>query len=267
MRRMNLLALMVGLLTLITIVFVIAWVLMATGAVANPSLALVTQDIPFTESVVPPQTTQLESQTPHPPDYPSEKQTLEAKMEQTRRAVTLTPATGLPTYNPPTSAPVTEEPWDWGTGIVESGDAPFSGMVYSIYNRWYGMLNGQRVVVYAGGLRDDPGGVSQTASQGLVIVVVISPVSGEQLPESYQTPIKAGLLRIVAASDDLRLTLDTPNGNAFYFDVPSRQFADSLIATPRPTTTPMPTLSNTPQLQHILHLFQQRPFHSLSFIN
>jgi len=178
-------------------------------------------------------------------DLPPDRQTVEAILQQTRFAVTIPAQTEIPSYDPPTPIPVTPEPWDWGSGIIQSGDAPFAGMQYSISNRWYGMVNGLRAVVYAGGVRDNPG-VSSDVSKGVVIVITASP-QGEYPPEFYLPSANSGLFTIVS-EDDLRLILDTPSGQKFYFDVPSRQFLDSLTATPPPTVTviPSPTLIPPP---------------------
>lgn len=166
--------------------------------------------------------------TQYPATYPIGKQTLEARVEQTRAAVTIVSPAGTSFYNPPTpqSAQLSTQ-WDWGTGILHSGDAPFPAMQYVIYNQWYGMLNGDRVQVYAGGIKDNPG-ISQDASQGVLIVLITTP---DQIysPEIYRTPTKAGPLRILEANGE-RLKLALPNTTVSFFDVPARQFVASLTA-------------------------------------
>ena len=107
------------------------------------------------------------------PELRPDQLTAEGIIYQTRIAVTI-PARNLTSgYDPPTALPVTPAPWDIGSTIYDSGDAPFPGMAYAIVNRWQGMVNDLRTVVYAGGLRDDPG-VSISASQGFVAVISTS---------------------------------------------------------------------------------------------
>ncbi len=178
--------------------------------------------------------------TPYPPNYPIDKQTLEAKRQQTRMAVTIVPRTGTPYFNPPTpDSQPSPLPWDWGTGILHEGDGPFSAMEFLIYNQWYGMVNGNRVQVYAGGIKDNPG-VSQDASQGVVIVVISTP-SQDYPPAIYRTPTKAGPLRVLEAQG-ARLRLASPDTTAIFFDVPARQFVASFTApvlAATPAATPM----------------------------
>jgi hypothetical protein len=175
-------------------------------------------------------------------DLPPDRQTVEAMLKQTRFAVTIPPRSGTPFDSPPTPAPYTPGPWDWGSGFLH-GEAPFPAMMYKIVSGWYGMVNGLRLTVYTGGLRDDPG-VSPSASQGLLIVVAASP-EGEYHPEYYYTPVKAGPVKIVKV-ENLRLIMNTPDGGVFYFDLPSRQFIGSLDAAPLPTVTNPPSPSPAP---------------------
>lgn len=130
-------------------------------------------------------------------------------------------------------APPTIEPLPFPTGIFEGGgDAFYSGDV-TILNYWQNMVNGEPVQVFAGSLYNDSG-------QGLVIVLSSSPAG------RFYTPTKAGAVQITGESG-LRLTLISTGGITFYFDIPSRQFVDSLEVTvmPVPTepyiSTPAPT--------------------------
>jgi hypothetical protein len=66
--------------------------------------------------------------------------------------------------------------------------------------------------VYAGLAKTEPG-------QGIVIVWTI----GRNECSLYRTPIRAGSLRVVGAEGE-RLTLATPSGATFVFDVPRRKF-------------------------------------------
>jgi len=108
--------------------------------------------------------------------------------------------------------------------LIEHGLAPLPPMAYVILNSWYSETGGKRTIVYAGARRDDPGG-SPGASQG-VIVVMVETLDFQALPEEsgeYQTPIQAGPVRIVEGNG-MQLTLVTQDGQAFFFNVASRQF-------------------------------------------
>ncbi len=101
------------------------------------------------------------------------------------------------------------------------------------------MVNGNRVQVYAGGIKDNPG-VSQDASQGVLIVVISTP-SQDYPPKIYRTPTKAGPLRVLEAQG-ARLKLAVPNATETYFDIPARQFVASFTATvfaATPAATPL----------------------------
>jgi len=108
--------------------------------------------------------------------------------------------------------------------IIEHGLAPLPGMAYEILNSWYSEIGGKRTAVYAGARRDDPGG-APGASQG-IIVVIVDTLDFKPLPEEggeYPTPSKVGPVRIVEANG-IQLTLVTQNGEAFFFNIASRQF-------------------------------------------
>jgi hypothetical protein len=115
--------------------------------------------------------------------------------------------------------------------IIEHGLAPLPGMAYVILNSWQREADGKRTTVYAGARRDDPGG-SPDASQG-IIAVLVDTLDFKALPEDggeYQTPVQAGPVRIADAKG-MQLTLVTPDGQGFFFNVASRQFV-----LPGPTT-------------------------------
>ena len=100
------------------------------------------------------------------------------------------------------------------------------------------MLNGNRVQVYAGGIKDNPS-VSQDTSQGVLIVLISAP--GEDYrPETYRTPTKAGPLCILEAQGG-RLKLALPDTTATFFDVPARQFVASFTAPVLAATPMIPT--------------------------
>lgn len=98
--------------------------------------------------------------------------------------------------------------------IVETGLAPLAAAEYHIENRWYAVMGGVAVVVYAGGDRADSG-------QGLVVVG-----TGEQGRANLQvhrTPAKVGWLRVTSAEGQ-RLTLTSASGAKVVFDARSRTF-------------------------------------------
>lgn len=142
-------------------------------------------------------------------------------------------ATGMANRAPkdPTLAPAppTAEDPPFPTGIFEGGEGIFYSGDFTIYNRWQGFTNGIPTQVFAGSLY-------QNKEQGVVIVLRLA------RGELYLTPIAAGAVRIISA-DNLRFILESSSGEVFYFDFPSRQFVDSLTATPPPTATepPIPT--------------------------
>lgn len=176
-------------------------------------------------------------------DLPFERQTVEAILQETRFAVTIPAQDGTSFYDPPTPVLTTPEPWNWGSGILNSGDAPFSAMQYTISNSWFGMVNDLRVLIYVGGVKDNPG-VTLDALQGVVIVITASS-DREYPPEFYYSPLKAGPL-IITEEDNLRLILTTQNDSITYFDIPSRKYVDSLTVTPPPTITSIPNPSPIP---------------------
>jgi hypothetical protein len=102
-----------------------------------------------------------------------------------------------------------------GTGtIVESGQAPFPGSLYTFENRWYEATGEGDLVVYAGAERDDP-------AQGLVATRLIGVTPGPAAV--YHTPIRSGAVRIVGAQST-RLSLVSSSGTRLVFDVSSRTF-------------------------------------------
>jgi hypothetical protein len=98
--------------------------------------------------------------------------------------------------------------------IVESGQAPFPGSLYTFENRWFKSTGDGDLVVYAGAERDDP-------ARGLVAVRLVGSTPGAAAV--YHTPVAAGAVGIVAAEGE-RLTLVSISGARFVFDVSSRTF-------------------------------------------
>lgn len=171
----------------------------------------------------------------YPTDYPPAKASLEAQIEQTRNAALVGTLPPTNAKELPPTPPGTESPWP--TGIIEDGESPFSAS-FVFRNRWQEILDGQHVIVYAGSVKSD-------SSQGVILVWEVSPDFSNSVDNVYPSPVTDGPLQIVAV-DNLRLVLETQNGLTLYFDVPSRQFVDSLTATPPPTITHLPSPSPLP---------------------
>lgn len=166
----------------------------------------------------------------YPTDFPIDKRLLEQQIEQTRIAAlagTL-PPTGAK-EGPPTPI-ATEAPWP--LGVVEDGESPFSAS-FVFTNRWQGVVDNQRMIAYAGYAKSDP-------LQGIILLWEGAFDPSNSVDTVYFSPAKDGALQIVA-EDNLRLTLKTANDQLLYFDIPSRQFVDSLTATPPPTITKLPS--------------------------
>jgi hypothetical protein len=162
--------------------------------------------------------------TLYPTDFPIDKQLLEQQIEQTHLAA-LTgppPPTGAK-EGPPTPA-ATEAPWP--LGIVEDGESPFSAS-FVFKNRWQGIVDNQRLIAYAGYTKSDP-------LQGVILIWEGAFDPSNSIDTLYFSPVKDGALQIVA-ENDLRLTLKTENDQVLYFDIPSRQYVDSLAGTLPPT--------------------------------
>jgi len=160
--------------------------------------------------------------------YPPIKQTYEASVEQTRIAASnrpQPPAGTTPIPMTPTPASIARQAAGAGF-IVNDFTSPFPAMSHVITSMWYEEIGNQRIVVYAGALRDEPG-VTTAASQGVVIVQIETLdhtlVSGGG---TFSTPSKVGAVTIVIARGE-RLTLQSINGTTLYFDLPTRQFVAS----------------------------------------
>jgi hypothetical protein len=181
-------------------------------------------------------------------DVIATKQALENMMGQTRTAAAQTPVNMLPTL-PPTLTPGPTETPNYtlsdhqfaGDGIIvfeSSLGTPNYPIV--VYDFWVDIPRGNKV--FAGGT---------TISQGAITVEANNAPIDQ--PEVYLTPRQSGRVKIVDAQGQ-RLVLRTLDGNdVFYFDIPTRQFVDSLTTTVvAPTVTlwatytPIPTMVRVP---------------------
>lgn len=170
----------------------------------------------------------VRSAPPVAPGYPPVKQTYEAGVEQTRIAANNRPQPPPgPTPVPITPTPATIGRQPAGAGfIVDDFTPPFPAMSHIITSMWYQESANQRIIVYAGALRDNPG-VSSQATQS-VVIVELQTLDGKNLPGggTYLAPQKAGAMKIVNAQGT-RLILQAETGAMFYFDVMTRQFVAS----------------------------------------
>ncbi len=145
----------------------------------------------------------------------------------------------IPTRNPTTMPTI--QPTSWSVGIVDSGQAPISGMGYAGVNSWSWDLDGDHVVVYAGA----EGAETRNPGRG-VLIVLVSAMDLSSVPEksgSYLAPLGVGSLHIMSFQGSI-LTVHATTGEAFYFDAESRAFTDASgnpVATGTPTPTPIPT--------------------------
>jgi hypothetical protein len=193
-----------------------------------------------------------------PTDYPPDKQTFEVGEIQTERALILT----ITVSPPPTGDPPTYTPAPFQAGLFEISLLPFGNpQLYAISTGWAGIINGERTYVYAGA-RKDLSGISPVITNGLVIVRVYSSDLSNVNVTEYDVPTQ-GILTIIMETN-ARLRLTSANGDALYFDIPSRQFVDNLTATiTAPTITPLPPIrsSERPPLRHAqpVTLIQRSP--------
>lgn len=149
-------------------------------------------------------------------DLPPAKQALLDASAEMREAALRAPA---PVKDPDALAPPRLPEPPWPTGIIESGQAPYPGSLYRFSNQWHEVVGGEHAIVYAGALREDP-------SQGIVAVAftaldVTSPAAEGGV---YETPVRAGAVRIVAATPD-GLALEAADGTLLTFSLGSRTFA------------------------------------------
>ncbi|MDP9253053.1 MAG: hypothetical protein M3O80_08605, partial [Chloroflexota bacterium] len=109
----------------------------------------------------------------------------------------------------------------WPGGIFESAQAPFPPALYRIQNQWQGQIGSEYVQVFAGAKGSD-------SEQGVIVVLTTSVTDltdhSRQTGGLYLTPGRFGNVHISAATGT-ELTLATPDGKTFRFDVASRLLA------------------------------------------
>jgi hypothetical protein len=133
----------------------------------------------------------------------------------------------FPTWSPPPFA----------TGIFEGQTGVFHAFEAKIENHWRGIVDGERVFVYAGAWVSDP-------SQGFIAVHSNVRSSG-YLHGLFPSPTKSGALRIIGVKGS-RLIIQQANSKAkLFFDVPALTYVGSLDVSVRitPTSSPSPATS------------------------
>lgn len=173
---------------------------------------------------------------------PPEKATLEQAELETQQAATLTPYWIATVWPSPTSGPTNTPDLSYvphreaGAGIIISDTTSVPSWPLAVYNVWYEIPKG--IQVFAG-VTDDP-------AQGAI--AILTPYTDISDPEIYLTPTKAGMIQVADAQGERLVLSSLDGGTIFYFDVPSRQFVDSLTAPNPPTVTPIPTFTPSPTL-------------------
>lgn len=163
------------------------------------------------------------------------RETAEAAVMETHFAlIAMTTVTPPPTCCPPTNTP---EPFV--TGIFEAHVAP-----RPFANLWKGVVSGQQVRIYAGGLEGTYSD-SPNLTKGVLEVHVTSPSLDNFETVRYETSELTGWLEIIA-EDHYLLTLVGQNGQTLYFDTLTMQFVDGLtITVTAPTITTLPSITPT----------------------
>jgi hypothetical protein len=143
-----------------------------------------------------------------------------------------TPVTDIPIVTPQFT-PITPAPFV--TGIFEGQPgAYFHAFEAKIENHWKGIVNGNRVIVFAGAWVKDP-------SQGFVAVQT-APEKGKPIWGYYPSAEKSGALRIVDAKGSRLIIQPANDKNLLFFDVPALSFVKSLDEVVTPSTpTEIPT--------------------------
>jgi len=153
-------------------------------------------------------------------------------------------------YVPSLTSVVSKSTPDWAKIIPENASTPvgagklvkpidgFAPKGYQIENAWYEESNGVRTYVYAGEVPDKADQKLQRSTIVINVVQIDHGVIGSLFYGEYPTTTQAGPINIRDAQGS-RLVLQSTNGTAFYFDVPSRQYVASLTAV-------VPTLPASP---------------------
>lgn len=143
----------------------------------------------------------------------------------------VTPATRLPDVTLQFT-PATPPPFE--IGIFEGQTGTFHSFEATIENHWKGIINGNRVTVFAGAWVNDP-------SQGF-LAVETAPSRGHAIWGYYPSATKSGALRIIDAKGSRLIIQPANDKNVLFFDVPALSFVKSLDEVVIPSTpTEIPT--------------------------
>ncbi len=176
------------------------------------------------------------------------------RMQEGQARITITPDSLGP---PPETSP---EPLP--TGILPDPLPMPAGWssLYKISNTWQNVINGIRMVAYAGlkydaDIRSQKDTTSETASQAAqgVLIIMTFPSNGNLTSDEHLTPARTGALRLVTANGT-QLTLESTTISARYvFDVQNHNWLGEPIPIPRShycqpvteTITSSPPISTT----------------------
>ncbi len=178
--------------------------------------------------------------TKYPTDYPAQKQTLEAEVEQTRDALLTVSTTPIFLLPPPAQPPEIHLPVGTpaGDGLITTDFLPrFRGTT----NAWYQTTDYGFLFVYAGGSIVTP---LRPESTGFIVVAQEYTNGGQSDYATYILSFPPGPYSIEDAVGD-RLIIQTSNNEVLYFDVPRQAYVTSLTEV-IPTVTQ--SSSNTPEL-------------------
>jgi len=164
---------------------------------------------------------------------PPAKQAIEQQYTQERADGAQNPAP----KDPGVSYPIVPET-PFLTGIIDESDAPFSEEDVTIANRWQGIVNGVRTIVYAGVETIDP-------QQGIVIVMTMPDYPEEASGQRVLTPVQTGSVRIVAAKNGLLTLVSTVGSYVLTFDVNARAFISVVTDQTPPVISGMPAVGCT----------------------
>jgi hypothetical protein len=158
-----------------------------------------------------------------------EKQRIEGKVQAWETMIAIcekiTPETGVPKVTP-TFIQWTAAPFE--TGIFEGQTGIFHSFEAKIENHWKGIVDGKRVIVFAGVWVNDPG-------QGFIAVETM-PDKGHPAWSYYPSATKSGALRILEARGSRLIIQSVNHKNLLYFDVPALTYVSSLQVTAYPST-------------------------------
>ena len=224
-----------GVLALLALIAVLAQGLRGRPAPGSAPASQAAQDIPTT-------------QVPGAKETFIAQEAIAGATEQAR--LILTPSPGPGTFKPvsddtpePVISMATRQPAGAGT-IIWNIETPLDKAGYQITgSMWVEDKETGVIEVYAGAERNDFNNWNDPPPQGMVLVLDETPggISG-----GYKTPTQLGPIQIINAQGERLIlqTLNRSNRVTFYFDIPSRQFVDSLTVTVTPsppTATPAPS--------------------------